>query len=159
MLSSPGVFARAWTCSIPNRPRQWPPSTIPSSKPRTFTGRITSALRRRRRKTPLRTKRYESLRPLSRRVWCLNCVNLARRTPAKWQLVVRHQDRVGVLAFVMDQIRRAGLNIEEVQNVIFEGALAASCRIQLAGEPPASLLANIENNNPEVIGLDLLRIG
>jgi CHASE2 domain-containing sensor protein len=51
------------------------------------------------------------------------------------------------------------LNIEEVQNVIFEGALAASCRIQLAGEPPASLLANIENNNPEVIGLDLLRIG
>jgi len=59
----------------------------------------------------------------------------------------------------MDQIRRAGLNIEEVQNVIFEGALAASCRIQLAGEPPASLLANIENNNPEVIGLDLLRIG
>ncbi len=60
----------------------------------------------------------------------LNCVNLARRTPAKWQLVVRHHDRVGVLAFVMDQIRRAGLNIEEVQNVVFEGALAASCRIQ-----------------------------
>ena len=33
----------------------------------------------------------------------LNCVNLAKRTPAKWQLVVRHYDRVGVLAFVMDQ--------------------------------------------------------
>ena len=38
----------------------------------------------------------------------LNCVNLATRTPAKWQLVVRHYDRVGVLAFVMDQIRRGG---------------------------------------------------
>ena len=35
----------------------------------------------------------------------LNCVNLATRTPAKWQLVVRHYDRVGVLAFVLDQIR------------------------------------------------------
>ena len=54
----------------------------------------------------------------------LNCVNLATRTPAKWQLVVRHYDRVGVLAFIMDQIRRSGINIEEVQNVIFEGAAA-----------------------------------
>jgi len=89
----------------------------------------------------------------------LNCVNLARRTPARWQLVVRHHDRVGVLAFVMDHIRRAGLNIEEVQNVVFEGALAASCRIQLAGEPAASLLSTIQDGNPDIIGLDLMKIG
>src|SRR5208282_6342598 len=89
----------------------------------------------------------------------LNGVNLARRTPAKWQLVVRHHDRVGVLAFVMDHIRRAGLNIEEVQNVVFDGALAASCRIQLGGEPPSSLLSTIQNGNPDIIGLDLLQIG
>ncbi|MGA2177200.1 MAG: 3-phosphoglycerate dehydrogenase [Verrucomicrobiota bacterium] len=88
----------------------------------------------------------------------LNCVNLARRTPARWQLVVRHHDRVGVLAFVMDHIRRAGLNIEEVQNLVFDGALAASCRIQLGGEPPASLLSTIQQN-PDIIGLDLLQIG
>jgi D-3-phosphoglycerate dehydrogenase len=88
----------------------------------------------------------------------LNCVNLARRTPARWQLVVRHHDRVGVLAFVMDHIRRAGLNIEEAQNVVFDGAQAASCRLQLAGEPPASLLSNIQNGNPDIIGLDLLQI-
>jgi len=88
----------------------------------------------------------------------LNCVNLARRTPARWQLVVRHRDRVGVLAFVMDHIRRAGLNIEEVQNLVFDGALAASCRIQLGGEPPASLLSTIQQN-PDIIGLDLLQIG
>lgn len=88
----------------------------------------------------------------------LNCVNLARQTPAKWQLVVRHRDRVGVLAFVMDQIRRAGLNIEEVQNVVFESALAASCRIQLAGDPSPSLLSTIQSGNPDILGLDLLRI-
>jgi D-3-phosphoglycerate dehydrogenase / 2-oxoglutarate reductase len=87
----------------------------------------------------------------------VNCVNLARRTPAKWQLVVRHHDRVGVLAFVMDHIRRAGLNIEEVQNVVFDGALAASCRIQLAGDAPASLLTTIEGN-PDIIGLDLMHL-
>ena len=88
----------------------------------------------------------------------LNCVNLATRTPAKWQLVVRHYDRVGVLAFVMDQIRRSGINIEEVQNVIFEGAAAASCRIQLDAEPGAELLSSIRMGNPDIMGLELLRL-
>ncbi len=89
----------------------------------------------------------------------LNCVNLASHTPAQCQLVVRHYDRVGVLAFVMDQIRRAGINIEEVQNVIFEGAAAANCRIQLKSEPSAELLAAIKNGNTDIIGLELLPIG
>jgi D-3-phosphoglycerate dehydrogenase / 2-oxoglutarate reductase len=89
----------------------------------------------------------------------LNCVNLASRTPAKWQLVVRHYDRVGVLAFVMDQIRRAGINIEEVQNVIFDGATAASCRIQLDAEPGPELLASLKAGNADILGLELLRIG
>lgn len=89
----------------------------------------------------------------------LNCVNLATRTPAKWQLVVRHYDRVGVLAFVMDQIRRAGINIEEVENIIFEGAAAASCRIQLAAEPSAEVLTAIQKGNENILGLELLRIG
>ena len=89
----------------------------------------------------------------------LNCVNLSSRTPAKWQLVVRHYDRVGVLAFVMDQIRRAGINIEEVQNVVFEGAAAASCRIQLDAEPSSETLCSIKNGNSDIIGLELLRLG
>jgi D-3-phosphoglycerate dehydrogenase len=89
----------------------------------------------------------------------LNCVNLAGRTPARWQLVVRHYDHVGVLAFVMDQIRRAGINIEEVQNVIFDGAAAACCRIQLDTEPDADFLAALKAGNADILGLELLRIG
>jgi D-3-phosphoglycerate dehydrogenase / 2-oxoglutarate reductase len=88
----------------------------------------------------------------------LNCVNLAARTPARWQLVVRHYDRVGVLAFVMDQIRRAGINIEEVQNLVFDGAEAASCRIQLDAEPGAGLLAALKAGNPDILGLELLTL-
>jgi D-3-phosphoglycerate dehydrogenase / 2-oxoglutarate reductase len=88
-----------------------------------------------------------------------NCVNLATRTPAKWQLLVRHYDRIGVLAFVMDKIRRAEINIEEVQNVVFEGATAASCRIQLDGQPGEELLASIKDGNKDIIGLELLKIG
>jgi D-3-phosphoglycerate dehydrogenase len=89
----------------------------------------------------------------------LNCVNLATRTPAKWQLIVRHYDRVGVLAYVMDQIRRANINIEEVQNIIFDGAAAACCRIQLNTEPGDPLLAAIKQGNPDIIGVESLRIG
>ena len=89
----------------------------------------------------------------------LNCVNLATRTPAKWQLIVRHYDRVGVLAFVMDQIRRANTNIEEVQNIIFDGAAAACCRIQLNTEPADKLLAAIKDGNPDIISVESLRIG
>ncbi len=87
-----------------------------------------------------------------------NCVNLATRTPAKWQLVVRHYDRVGVLADVMDKLRRANINIEEVTNTIFEGAKAASCSIQLDTEPDASVLTAIQTGNQDIISLDLLRI-
>jgi D-3-phosphoglycerate dehydrogenase len=89
----------------------------------------------------------------------LNCVNLATRTAAKGQLLVRHFDRVGVLAFVMDQIRRAGINIEEVQNVIFDGAAAASCRIQLDSEPDPELLASLRAGNPDILGLEWLSGG
>lgn len=89
----------------------------------------------------------------------LNCVNLARKTPANYQLVVRHYDRVGVLAFVMDQIRRAEINVEEVHNIIFEGAEAASCRIQLKSEPPADLLKSIKEGNEHIIALELIKLG
>jgi D-3-phosphoglycerate dehydrogenase / 2-oxoglutarate reductase len=88
-----------------------------------------------------------------------NCVNVATRTPAKWQLLVRHYDRVGVLAFVMDQLRRAEINIEEVQNVIFEGATAGSCRIQLDSQPDDKLLASIKEGNGDILGLELLKLG
>jgi D-3-phosphoglycerate dehydrogenase len=63
-----------------------------------------------------------------------NCVNLARQTPAKYQLTVRHEDKVGVLASVLDEMRRAGWNIQEMENRIFEGAHAASASIRFAGE-------------------------
>jgi D-3-phosphoglycerate dehydrogenase len=89
----------------------------------------------------------------------LNCVNLTTRTPAKWQLIVRHYDRVGVLAHVMDQIRRANTNIEEVQNIIFDGAHAACCRIHLDTEPGDKLLAAIKSGNPDIISVESLRIG
>ena len=87
-----------------------------------------------------------------------NCVNLAKRTPAKCQLIVRHYDRVGVLAFVLEQIRARGINVEEVQNIIFEGAAAASCRIQLMEEPSPDVLAGIKSGNMDIISVEAIRL-
>jgi len=87
-----------------------------------------------------------------------NCVNLSRRTPAQWQMNVRHYDRVGVLAFVLDQIRRANINVEEVKNIIFDGAAAANCCIQLGGEPGPELAAAIQSGNADIISIEILKI-
>ncbi|MBI5069731.1 MAG: hydroxyacid dehydrogenase [Deltaproteobacteria bacterium] len=80
-----------------------------------------------------------------------NCVNVARKSPAKARLVVRHFDRVGVLANVLGAIREAGINVEEVQNTVFEGAAAACCTIRLDERPPAELVQRIRARTDEVM--------
>ena len=72
-----------------------------------------------------------------------NCVNLATHTPATHLLVVRHADRVGVLAGILGVIREAGINIEDMQNIIFSGGQAACARIGLGGALPDTLVARI----------------
>src|SRR5664279_2044472 len=65
-----------------------------------------------------------------------NVVNLAQRTPATHRLVVRHLDRPGVLAGVLDTLRTAEINVQEMENVIFDGAEAAVAHINLDRAPP-----------------------
>jgi D-3-phosphoglycerate dehydrogenase len=87
-----------------------------------------------------------------------NVVNLAERTPATHTLVVRHQDRPGVLAHVLDAIRGAQINVQEMENIIFAGSEAAVARINLEGAPPAETLARLRAENPDIIELDLLEV-
>jgi D-3-phosphoglycerate dehydrogenase len=83
-----------------------------------------------------------------------NCVNVAKKTPAKARLVVRHYDKVGVLANVLGLIREAGINVEAVQNTVFEHAQAASCTIDVDEAPPAELVARIRARADEVLFVD-----
>ncbi|HWK10235.1 MAG TPA: 3-phosphoglycerate dehydrogenase family protein [Vicinamibacterales bacterium] len=87
-----------------------------------------------------------------------NVVNLARRTPATHMLVVRHRDRPGVLAHVFDHLRSANLNVQETENIVFEGAEAAVARINLDGEPPAALCHQIKAENADVLDLQLVSL-
>lgn len=72
-----------------------------------------------------------------------NVVNLARSTPATHMLVVRHRDRPGVLAHVFAELRAAHLNVQETENVVFEGAEAAVARINVDGAPAGSTLDGV----------------
>src|SRR5208283_565160 len=87
-----------------------------------------------------------------------NVVNLARRTPATHRLVVRHLDRPGVLAGVLDTLRTAEINVQEMENVIFDGAQAAVAHINLDRAPPAELLERCRAENADIIELALLPI-
>lgn len=85
-----------------------------------------------------------------------NVVNLARQTPATHRLVVRHLDRPGVLAGVLDAIKAEHINVQEMENIVFEGAAAAVARINLDNAPTRETLNKLQANNADIIELDLL---
>lgn len=87
-----------------------------------------------------------------------NVVNLAKRTPATHMLVVRHRDRPGVLAHVFNHLRSADLNVQETENIVFEGAEAAVARINLDGPPSSSLCDRIKAENGDILDLHVVRI-
>jgi D-3-phosphoglycerate dehydrogenase len=87
-----------------------------------------------------------------------NVVNLAKRTPATHTLVVRHRDRPGVLAHVFEHLRSGNINVQETENVIFEGAQAAVARINLDGAPPDALLTAIQSGSTDILDLHLVTI-
>lgn len=87
-----------------------------------------------------------------------NVVNLARRTPATHILVVRHRDRPGVLAHVFDHLRTGNLNVQETENIVFEGAEAAVARINLDGAPSLALCERIRMDNSDILDLQVVRL-
>lgn len=84
-----------------------------------------------------------------------NAVNLCERSPARWLLTVRHRDRVGVLAHVFGALREAGINVQQTENVVFDGAEAASARIQLDNEPTRALLAKVAEGCRDILSISL----
>jgi D-3-phosphoglycerate dehydrogenase len=87
-----------------------------------------------------------------------NVVNLARTTPHTCSLVVRHMDRPGVLASVLDAISAERINVQEMENIVFDGALAAVARINLETEPAQAVLDRIQASNDNVLEISLIRV-
>jgi D-3-phosphoglycerate dehydrogenase len=87
-----------------------------------------------------------------------NVVNLAKQTPATHMLVVRHRDRPGVLAHVFEQLHDAGINAQETENIVFEGAEAAIARINVDHAPSTNLVTAISDGNEHVLSTQLVTL-
>ncbi|MDX1429412.1 MAG: phosphoglycerate dehydrogenase, partial [Rhodothermales bacterium] len=86
-----------------------------------------------------------------------NCVNMAAHTPATHQITVRHRDKVGVLAAILDECRSAGWNVQEMENLVFEGARAACAHIRFDGRLDPSVVERI-GANEDVLAVSLIEL-
>jgi D-3-phosphoglycerate dehydrogenase / 2-oxoglutarate reductase len=87
-----------------------------------------------------------------------NWVNRCEKTDAKFQLVVRHFDKPGVLAKVLDALSKEDINAQEIENVIFDGKHTACCRIKLDSQPSESLIKNLSASEDDVLSVSLIEL-
>ncbi len=87
-----------------------------------------------------------------------NVVNVLPRRETGWSIVVRHGDRVGVLASVLQALREEDSNVQEMQNVIFRGNEAASATIVVQREPTDGLLTKLRAH-PDILSVEVRAIG
>jgi D-3-phosphoglycerate dehydrogenase len=86
-----------------------------------------------------------------------NCVNMVEQSPATHLLTVRHLDKVGVLAAVLDEVRKADWNVQEMENLIFSGATAACARIRFDGEPNDAVVDRVQAHE-DVLAVSLIAL-
>jgi len=86
-----------------------------------------------------------------------NCVNLADHTGATHMLTVRHLDKVGVLARVLDEVKKSNWNVQEMENLVFAGEEAACARIRFTGEMNEQTVERI-GSHPDVIAVSVMSI-
>jgi len=84
-------------------------------------------------------------------------VNRAKVTDAHYQLVVKHYDKPGVLASILAVIRDGNINIEEIENIIFEGGVVACCTMKLKSPATADMLKQM-NDNKNVLSVSHVAI-
>ncbi len=84
-------------------------------------------------------------------------VNRAKVTDAKYQLVVKHYDKPGVLASILAVIRDGNINIEEIENIIFDGGVVACCTMKLKAPATADMLKQM-NENKNVLSVSHVAI-
>ena len=85
----------------------------------------------------------------------LYCVNEAPSGEGTSQVRVRHLDRVGVLASVLSTLRSADLNVQYMDNRVFNGKKAAVASIEVIGPVPMGLYEELVALD-HVLGVSLL---
>src|SRR5512146_1969297 len=88
-----------------------------------------------------------------------NVVNLAKKTPATYTMIVRHKDQPGVLACVFGKLGRAGINAQETENIIFESAEAAIARINVDKAPSSEVMQSMKDGCPQIMDITIVPLG
>ena len=84
----------------------------------------------------------------------INAVNSRDKTEDGTILMIRHYNRVGVLASVLDALREAGINVEDMENNIFNGSAAAVASLKLDKTPSADVISEI-NSSESIIQVSI----
>ncbi len=87
-----------------------------------------------------------------------NVVNLSWKSRACCLLIVRHYNRIGVLAAVFKHLKAAEINVQEAENIVFDGAEAAVARISLSETPSEAVLDDVRKSSPDILELSLLAL-
>jgi D-3-phosphoglycerate dehydrogenase len=87
-----------------------------------------------------------------------NWVNRCKKTAAKFQLVVRHFDKPGVLARVLRLLSEERINAQEMENVIFDGEKTACCTIKLDSKPSNKILKEMPEKEDEIIDISIVEL-
>lgn len=72
-----------------------------------------------------------------------NVVNVRKAEVATHLLVVRHVDKVGVLAQVLAVLKQEEISVQEMENIVLSGAKAAIAQIAVDRAPSADAVATI----------------
>jgi D-3-phosphoglycerate dehydrogenase len=87
-----------------------------------------------------------------------NCVNFAKETPAEYELIIRHYDKMGVLTRILSDLRESRINVHEVHNIIFEGTKAAVAHIQIDRIPSKETLNKMAARKDEIIHAKIVKL-
>ncbi len=87
-----------------------------------------------------------------------NWINRCGVTAAKYQLVIRHFDKPGVLSKVLKLLSDEKINAQELENVIFDGELTACCKIMLDTKPSENITDNLVLKEEDIIDVSLIEL-
>ncbi len=86
-----------------------------------------------------------------------NAVNVQKGEHATHLIIIRHADRVGVLAHVLEVLRDEGINVQEMENVILGGAKAAIAQVAVDKCPTKEAIHKVKAN-PNVFDASVMEL-
>jgi len=86
-----------------------------------------------------------------------NVINVQKGEAATHLLVVRHRDKIGVLASILSALKDDGASVQEMENIVLKGAQAAIAQISIDKEPSPDCLTKVRAQS-DVLSSNLLTL-